>query len=64
MLDKGAPWRIHISEVTKEKLEELGEYQLESRGETEIKGKGKMPTYWLLGKAGFDKELPTPPPLG
>ncbi|XP_054270745.1 retinal guanylyl cyclase 2-like [Macrosteles quadrilineatus] len=64
MESSGAAWRIHISEATKKKLEELGEFQLEYRGETDIKGKGKMPTYWLLGKAGFDKELPSPPPLG
>lgn len=23
-----------------------------------------MNTYWLLGKKGFDKVLPTPPPIG
>ncbi|KAI5714148.1 hypothetical protein M8J76_011677 [Diaphorina citri] len=60
----GAPWRIHLSADTKVKLDQVGDYQLEYRGETELKGKGKMPTYWLLGKKGFYKELPTPPPLG
>ncbi|KAI5693971.1 hypothetical protein M8J75_008848 [Diaphorina citri] len=60
----GAPWRIHLSADTKAKLDQVGDYQLEYRGETELKGKGKMPTYWLLGKKGFYKELPTPPPLG
>uniref|UniRef100_A0A8D8RBI4 Guanylate cyclase n=1 Tax=Cacopsylla melanoneura TaxID=428564 RepID=A0A8D8RBI4_9HEMI len=60
----GAPWRIHLSVDTKEKLDLVGDYELEYRGETELKGKGKMPTYWLLGKKGFYKELPTPPPIG
>ena len=59
----GAAWRIHLSEATKERLERAGGYQLEYRGPTEIKGKGTMHTYWLLGKAGFDKPLPVPPSL-
>lgn len=25
-----------------------------------FKGKGKHKTYWLVGKEGFDKELPDP----
>ncbi|XP_031345081.1 retinal guanylyl cyclase 2 isoform X2 [Photinus pyralis] len=63
MESTGAAWRIHLSEATKERLERAGGYQLEYRGATEIKGKGKMPTYWLLGKAGFVKVLPTPPSI-
>ncbi|EDS42663.1 retinal guanylate cyclase [Culex quinquefasciatus] len=45
-------------------LEQAGGYVIEPRGPIEIKGKGKMHTYWLLGKKGFDKVLPTPPPIG
>ncbi|KAF5285585.1 hypothetical protein FQR65_LT13118, partial [Abscondita terminalis] len=63
MESTGAAWRIHLSETTKERLERAGGYQLEYRGPTEIKGKGKMPTYWLLGKSGFDKPLPVPPSI-
>ncbi len=60
----GSAWRIHISEATKKKLDEVNAYSIEYRGMTELKGKGLMPTYWLLGKKGFDKELPVPPPIG
>ncbi|KAL3281129.1 hypothetical protein HHI36_004351, partial [Cryptolaemus montrouzieri] len=56
-----AAWRIHLSEATKEKLAKAGGYHLEYRGPTEVKGKGTMHTYWLLGKDGFDKDLPDPP---
>ncbi|CAL8095033.1 unnamed protein product [Orchesella dallaii] len=63
MESTGAPWRIHISAETKSKLDEAGSYITEYRGITEIKGKGPMHTYWLLGKEGFDKEMPTPPGL-
>ncbi|XP_021924230.1 retinal guanylyl cyclase 1 isoform X2 [Zootermopsis nevadensis] len=63
MESTGSAWRIHLSQATKEQLDQVGGFQLEYRGETDIKGKGKMHTYWLLGKAGFDKQLPTPPPI-
>ncbi|KAL1512941.1 hypothetical protein ABEB36_002440 [Hypothenemus hampei] len=63
MESSGAAWRIHMSEATKLRLEKAGGYQIEYRGPTEIKGKGTMETYWLLGKEGFNKELPVPPPI-
>lgn len=53
-----------MSEVTKDRLEKAGGYIIEPRGPVEIKGKGTMNTYWLLGKEGFNKVLPTPPPIG
>jgi guanylate cyclase 2F len=53
-----------MSQDTFDRLEKAGGYLIESRGLIEIKGKGKMNTYWLLGKKGFDKPLPTPPPIG
>ncbi|CAD7093031.1 unnamed protein product [Hermetia illucens] len=64
MESTGSPWRIHMSEVTRDQLETAGGYSIETRGPIEIKGKGMMNTYWLLGKKGFDKVLPTPPPIG
>ncbi|XP_063978176.1 retinal guanylyl cyclase 2 isoform X2 [Diachasmimorpha longicaudata] len=64
MESTGAPWRIHLSQATRDRLCQVGGYHIEYRGCTDVKGKGKMPTYWLLGKQGFDKPLPTPPPLG
>ena len=57
----GAAWRIHISGATAKKLTEAKLYHISSRGEIEVKGKGKQHTYWLLGKEGFDKQLPEPP---
>jgi guanylate cyclase 2F len=53
-----------MSQTTCDRLEQTGGYIIEPRGPIEIKGKGKMNTYWLLGKKGFDKVLPTPPPIG
>ncbi|KAF2366961.1 Adenylyl cyclase class-3/4/guanylyl cyclase [Trinorchestia longiramus] len=64
MESTGAAWRIHISEQTAFKLRESGDYHLEYRGRTQIKGKGLLPTYWLLGKDDFKKELPKAPDIG
>ncbi|XP_074040194.1 retinal guanylyl cyclase 2 isoform X2 [Leptinotarsa decemlineata] len=63
MESTGSAWRIHMSEATKNHLERAGGYQIEYRGPTDIKGKGTMDTYWLLGKLGFDKSLPDPPSI-
>ncbi|XP_063836613.1 retinal guanylyl cyclase 1 [Ostrinia nubilalis] len=63
MESTGAAWRIQVSAATAERLAAAGGYRLRSRGLTQVKGKGAMHTYWLLGKDGFDKPLPVPPPL-
>ncbi|GLH12248.1 Receptor-type guanylate cyclase Gyc76C [Gryllus bimaculatus] len=42
--------KIHISQQTKDSLDLLGGYIMEHRGQMEVKGKGLMDTYWLLGK--------------
>ncbi|RZC36846.1 receptor type guanylyl cyclase-like, partial [Asbolus verrucosus] len=50
METNGYPLRIHISPTTKEILEMFGTFDIERRGEVELKGKGKMVTYWLNGE--------------
>ncbi|CAI9571101.1 unnamed protein product, partial [Staurois parvus] len=42
------PQKIHISSVTYQALIIDNAYEIEPRGEIEVKGKGKMKTYWLL----------------
>ncbi|XP_060081858.1 atrial natriuretic peptide receptor 1-like, partial [Ylistrum balloti] len=41
--------RIQISCETKKILDIFNQYQIEERGEVEIKGKGPMQTFWLIG---------------
>ncbi|XP_037707250.1 atrial natriuretic peptide receptor 2 isoform X4 [Choloepus didactylus] len=50
MESSGQALKIHVSSTTKDALDELGCFQLELRGDVEMKGKGKMRTYWLLGE--------------
>ncbi|XP_015037727.2 uncharacterized protein [Drosophila pseudoobscura] len=64
MESTGSSWRIHMSQETRDRLEARGGYAIEPRGLIDIKGKGMMNTFWLLGKKGFDKPLPAPPPIG
>ncbi|XP_064615854.1 retinal guanylyl cyclase 2-like [Liolophura sinensis] len=64
MESTGGAFRVHISQTTKDKLDELKGYKTEYRGEVELKGKGMHKTYWLTGKEGFDKPLPAPPEAG
>ncbi|XP_051660571.1 atrial natriuretic peptide receptor 2 [Manacus candei] len=50
MESNGQALKIHVSSTTKEVLDEFGCFDLELRGDVEMKGKGKMRTYWLLGE--------------
>nr|XP_024216917.1 atrial natriuretic peptide receptor 1-like [Halyomorpha halys] len=50
MESNGEALKIHVSPKTKEVLDTFGTFELELRGEIEMKGKGKMTTYWLLGE--------------
>ncbi|XP_053133430.1 atrial natriuretic peptide receptor 1 isoform X2 [Hemicordylus capensis] len=50
MESNGEALKIHLSAATKSILEEFGCFELEFRGEVEMKGKGKLRTYWLLGE--------------
>ncbi|EMP41513.1 hypothetical protein UY3_01221, partial [Chelonia mydas] len=47
------PQKIHISSATYQALLMDDAYEIELRGEIEIKGKGKMKTYWLLGNKNY-----------
>lgn len=53
---------VHISQTTRDYLITSNKYQynIKYRGEVEMKGKGKQTTYWLLGRHGFDKSIPSP----
>jgi len=49
MESNGLPLKIHVSPLTKEILDKFGYFNLELRGTVEMKGKGLVTTYWLLG---------------
>ena len=49
-----------MSPSTKNGLSNFAGYHIEHRGEIEVKGKGMMHTYFLLGRDGFYKSLPNP----
>lgn len=50
MESTGEALKIHMSSATKEVLDEFGYFDLQLRGDVEMKGKGKMRTYWLQGE--------------
>uniref|UniRef100_A0A8D2LZN9 Guanylate cyclase domain-containing protein n=1 Tax=Varanus komodoensis TaxID=61221 RepID=A0A8D2LZN9_VARKO len=64
MESTGLPYRIHVNIRTVEILHSLKEgFKLDLRGKTELKGKGVEDTFWLIGRTGFNKPIPTPPDL-
>ncbi|KAL0849797.1 hypothetical protein ABMA28_011740 [Loxostege sticticalis] len=49
--------RIQVTKYTKQLLEVRG-YELESRGAVEVKGKGRMHTWWVLRERGASARRP------
>ncbi|CAL8368570.1 unnamed protein product [Lota lota] len=47
------PQKIHTSSATYLALMKDNAYELQLRGEIEVKGKGKMNTYWLIGHKNY-----------
>ncbi|CAH1779735.1 unnamed protein product [Owenia fusiformis] len=60
MESSGYPLKIHISIDCKNALDMIGGFITELRGITEIKGKGPMETYWLIGKVGGTRKRSGP----
>ncbi|KAK3783192.1 hypothetical protein RRG08_046985 [Elysia crispata] len=57
METNGMEWKIHMSGSTAEILKTFGTFVMKRRGEIEIKGKGSMETYWLLGEKEANPEI-------
>jgi atrial natriuretic peptide receptor A len=47
--------KIHVSEATKLIMDIFGTFQLELRGDIELKGKGKLKTFWLCGSSDISR---------
>ncbi|XP_048067307.1 receptor-type guanylate cyclase Gyc76C isoform X3 [Megalobrama amblycephala] len=47
------PQKVHASSATYLALMKDNAYELQLRGEIEVKGKGKMNTYWLIGHKNY-----------
>ncbi|GFQ73082.1 receptor-type guanylate cyclase Gyc76C [Trichonephila clavata] len=58
MESNGLPLKIHISDQCKKILESLGGYEIQPRGLVQMKGKGEMETYWLMGHAINERRRP------
>ena len=52
--------KIHMSQDTYELLKNLDVFTTDARGQIEVKGKGKMNTYWLTGRKQQPHRANTP----
>ena len=58
MESQGVPGRVHLSDATYELIRD--EFNCEPRGTIEVKGKGPMRTWFLVGERGPHAESPRP----
>ncbi|XP_033630930.1 receptor-type guanylate cyclase Gyc76C-like [Asterias rubens] len=59
MESNGLPLKIHCSKEIVDNLETIGGYFLEERGLVNMKGKGELLTYWLVGQIdSYKREKP------
>jgi adenylate cyclase len=54
MESHGVPGRIQVTEATYRRLR--GRFQFEDRGEIEIKGKGRLRAYLLIGRGSASED--------
>ncbi|XP_013410650.1 soluble guanylate cyclase 88E isoform X3 [Lingula anatina] len=54
MESTGEAMKLHVSETTKQFISSGDGYVLQERGSIQVKGKGSMKTYWLMGIPGHD----------
>jgi len=57
MESTGMSGRTQVSEQTALLLNQTGNYIIETRGEIDVKGKGRLTTYWLIGAAPTHKTI-------
>lgn len=55
MESRGAPNAIQVTEATRALLADA--YEFDERGSIEVKGKGRMQTYFLTGRIGADERI-------
>ncbi|GFQ70546.1 atrial natriuretic peptide receptor 2 [Trichonephila clavata] len=60
MESTGEALKIHVSPETKVALDYFGNFKLVPREAIEVKGKGKMQTYWLLSENEAARVTPSP----
>jgi len=56
---QGTPNRIQVTRATYELLRD--DFELEHRGTIEVKGKGKMETWYLVGRRGGETAIAIKP---
>jgi class 3 adenylate cyclase len=54
----GAPGRIQVTQAVRDRLD--GQFELESRGLIDVKGKGLMPAWYLVGRDVASARAPAP----
>lgn len=57
MESNGEALKIHLSQTTKELLDTFDCFNLVERGRLDVKGKGQMTTYWLMGERPPPQEV-------